>query len=159
MGTRKPQRKTDVLSVTENELRSIRDIRVRKKIEYAPVLAGRRGVSWYHLLSRPLPASPPSRIFQNGGRSGWGHLGQRCNGRIPGSLTTCIPTRATTLELRVLSQPFTQGTGGEFTAWLPASHQTGRSLNSCADTCLRAGLSIGWIIPNWRGMSSFAKLV
>ena len=59
----------------------------------------------------------------------------------------------------VLCQITLPGTGGEFTAWLPASHQTGRSLNSCADTYLRVGLLLGWIIPAWGGMSSCIKLV
>jgi len=80
--------------------------------------------------------------------AGWGYLGSRCNGRIPGSLTVFAksgdfalqtPARATTQCCDLKIAP--QGTGGEFTAWLPASHQTSRSLNSYADTCLRAGLS------------------
>jgi hypothetical protein len=53
------------------------------------------------------------------------------------------------------TRPSAQGTGGEFTAWLPASHQASRSLNSCTDTYLRAGLVMGWIIPIGSCMSSY----
>ena len=134
----------------------------------------RGGVSWYHLLS-PYPLHPcgtSSPIFRwslrKMGEARWGSgLGSRCNGRYPGSLTAWdnLSDRPTPLRerlpCRTIWQIALQNTGGEFTAWLPASHQTGRSLNSCADTYLRVGLLLlmqhfvmGWIIHAWGGMSS-----
>ena len=70
------------------------------------------------------------------GEARWGPgLGSRYNGRIPGSLTIAFfayPYESdypltSGLDMLFVSlratRPSAQGTGGEFTAWLPASHR------------------------------------
>jgi len=75
----------------------------------------------------------------------------RYNGRFPGSLTAwSAQTPVCACKISRLCTPYpcennrsttsVENTGGEFTTWLPASHQTGRSLNSYVDTYLRASL-------------------
>jgi hypothetical protein len=91
----------------ENEFHIIREIRVLKKIEYAPVLAGRWGVSWYHLHLPPPLLSPfgdlrrsTSPIFSENGGGREGASVCTVTGAFPALLRqrfSRTPARATAL--------------------------------------------------------------
>jgi hypothetical protein len=53
-----------------------------------------------------------------------------------------VPTLRERLSSGAIWQIALLDTGGDSAAWLPASHLAGRSLDSCAGTCLRASLDI-----------------